>query len=93
MTRRLLHIVQKEKLAPLIAAKNARVIDGLHLTSWRPCSIYNTKEYDIINSIVGSSRRGWLTLSAISREIDYKRRIEVAELIASLVPYTYNLNK
>ena len=27
-------------------------IDGLHLTSWRPCWRYNTKEY-VINSIVG----------------------------------------
>ena len=35
------------------------VIDGLHLTSWRPCWRYNTKEY-FISSIVGSSRRGWL---------------------------------
>ena len=49
-------------------------IDGLHLTSWRPCWRYNTKEY-VINSIVGSSRRGWLTLSAISQEIDCKPRI------------------
>ena len=37
---------------------------------WR----YNTKEY-VINSIVGSSRRGWLILYAISREIDCKPRI------------------
>ena len=50
------------------------VIDGLHLTSWWPCWRHNTKEY-IINSIVGSSRRGWLTLIAISREIDCKPRI------------------
>ena len=37
---------------------------------------YNTKAY-VINSIVGSSRRGWPTLSAISREIDCKPRIAV----------------
>ena len=49
-------------------------IDGLYLTSWRPCWRYNTKEY-VINSIVGSSRRGWLTLSATSQEIDCKPRI------------------
>ena len=51
-----------------------KYIDGLHLTSWRPCWRYNTKEY-VISSIVGSSRRGWLTLSATSREIDCKPRI------------------
>ena len=49
-------------------------IDGLHLTSWRPCWRYNTKEY-AINSIVRSSQRGWLTLFATSREIDCKPRI------------------
>ena len=49
-------------------------IDGLHLTSRRPCCRYNTKEY-VISPIVGSSRRGWLTLSAASREIDCKPRI------------------
>ena len=49
-------------------------VDGLHLTSWRPCWRYNTKKY-VINSTVGSSRRGWLTLSATSREIDCKPRI------------------
>ena len=49
-------------------------IDGSHLTSWRLYWRYNTKEY-VINSTVGSSRRGWLTLSAISREIDCKLRI------------------
>ena len=32
------------------------------------------KEY-VVYSIAGSSRRGWLTWSAISREIDCKRRI------------------
>ena len=37
-------------------------------------AIYNTKEY-VVNSIVGSSRRGWLTLSATSQEIDCKPRI------------------
>ena len=42
-------------------------IDGLHLTSWRPCSRYNTKKY-VANSIVGSSRRGWLTLSVTTQE-------------------------
>ena len=51
-------------------------IDGLHLTSWRPCWRYNAKEY-VINSVVGSSRRRWLTLSATSREIDYKPRIGI----------------
>ena len=51
-------------------------IDGLHLTSWRPCWRYNTKEY-VINSIVGSSRCGWLTLSATSREIDCKPRTQL----------------
>ena len=50
-------------------------IDGLHLSSWRPCWRYNTKEY-VINPIVGSSRRGWLTLSATSQEIDCKPRIQ-----------------
>ena len=49
-------------------------IDGLPLTSRRPCWRYNTKEY-VINSIVGSCRRAWLTLSAASREIDCKPRI------------------
>ena len=39
------------------------LVDGLHLTSWRPCWSYNAKEY-IISSVVGSSRRGWLTLCA-----------------------------
>ena len=34
------------------------------------------KEY-VINSIVGSSQREWLTLSATSREIDSKPRISV----------------
>ena len=53
------------------------IIDGLHLTSWRPCWRYNTKEY-VINSIVGSSRRGWLSLSTTSREIDCKPRIVTA---------------
>ena len=49
--------------------------DGLHLTTpWRLCWRYNTKEY-VISSIVGSSRRGWLTLSDASREIDCKPRI------------------
>ena len=41
-------------------------IDGLHLTSRRPCWRYNTKEY-IISCIVGSSRRGWLTLESLSK--------------------------
>ena len=41
-------------------------IDGLHLTSWWPCWRYNTKEY-VIYSIAGSTRSGWLTLSAASR--------------------------
>ena len=50
------------------------LIDGLHLTLWRPCWRYNTKEY-AINSIVGSNWCGWLTLSSISREIDSKPRI------------------
>ena len=50
-------------------------IDGLHLTSWRPCWRYNTKEY-FISSIVGSSRRGWLVLCATSREMDCKLRIK-----------------
>ena len=50
-------------------------IDGLYLTSWRPCWKYNTKDY-VINLIVGSGRRGWLTLSATSREIDCKPRLE-----------------
>ena len=49
-------------------------IDGLHLTSEQPCWRYNTKEY-VINSIVESRRRGWLTLSATSREFDCKLRI------------------
>ena len=31
----------------------------------------------LFNSIVGSSRRGWLTGSATSRETDYKPRIEL----------------
>ena len=48
------------------------VIDNLYLTSWH--LRYNTKEY-VINSIVGSSRRGWLTLSATSQETDCKPRI------------------
>ena len=52
------------------------IIDGLHLTSQRPCWRYNTKEY-VINSIVGSSWRGRLTLSAASREIDCKPRIGI----------------
>ena len=39
------------------------LIDGLHLTSWRPRWKYSRKEY-VISSIVGSSRRGWLTLSS-----------------------------
>ena len=53
-----------------------QAIDGLHLTSWRPCWRYNTCTKEcIINSIVGSSRSGWLTLSATSREIDCKPRI------------------
>ena len=51
-------------------------IDGLHLTSRRPCWRYNTKEY-VISSLVGSSRRGWLTLSSASREIDCKPRIVI----------------
>ena len=59
---------------PCIYNVQGASIDGLHLTSWRPCWRYNTKEY-VINSIVGSSWRGWLTLSAISREIDCKPRI------------------
>ena len=42
-------------------------IDGLHLTSWRPCSRYNTKKY-VTNSIVGLSRRGWLTSSVTTQE-------------------------
>ena len=47
----------------------------MHLTTpWRLCWRYNTKEY-VISSIVGSSRRGWLTLSDASREIDCKLRI------------------
>ena len=46
----------------------------MHLTSWWPFWRYNTKEY-VISSIVGSSRRGWLTLSATSGEIDCKPRI------------------
>ena len=49
-------------------------IDSLDLTSWRPCWRHNTKEY-VISSIVGSCRRGWLTLCATSREIDCKPRI------------------
>ena len=49
-------------------------IDGLHLKSWRPCWRYNTIEY-FISFIVGSSRRGWLTLSGASRKIDCKPRI------------------
>ena len=55
-------------------------IDRLHLTSWRPCWRYNTKEY-VINSIVGSSRRGRLTLSATSREIDCKPRIRQSKTL------------
>ena len=49
-------------------------IDGLRLT---PCWRYKTKEY-VISSIVGSSRRGGLTLSVISQEIDCKPRIRQA---------------
>ena len=59
-----------DKHAPL---KKKRIA-GLHLTSRRPCWRYNTKEY-VFSSIVGSSRRGWLTLSAAPREIDCKPRI------------------
>lgn len=53
-------------------------IDGLHLTSWRACWRYNIKEY--VNSIVGSSRRGWLTLSATSPEIGSKLRILITSV-------------
>ena len=58
-------------------------IDGLHLTSRRPCWRYNTKEY-AISSIVGSSQRGWLPLSSASREIDCKPRIYKFKTIQNL---------
>ena len=48
-------------------------IDGLHLTSWQACWRYNTKKY-VIN-FIACCRRWWLTLSAISREIDCKPKI------------------
>ena len=54
--------------------RTGETIDGLHLTPRRACWRYNTKEY-VINSIVGSSRRGWQTLSATFRETDFKPRI------------------
>ena len=68
----------------VISEKVSSDIDGLHLTSWRPCWRYNTKEY-AINSTVGSSRRGWLTLSAISREIDCKPRIGALKRVRGLI--------
>ena len=70
------YFYQKKKNLKLVMFVNncLTLIDGLHLTSWRPCWRYNTKEY-VINSTVGSIRRGWLTLSATSREIDCKPRI------------------
>ena len=46
-------------------------IDGLHLTSWPPCWRYNTEGICYLLHW----RRGWLTLSATSREIDCKPRI------------------
>ena len=47
----------------------------VHVTSWQTCWRYiNTKEYFTI-AIVGSSQRGQALLSALSHEIDCKRRI------------------
>ena len=52
-------------------------IDKLHFTSWLPSWRYNTKGY-VINSIIGSSRRLWLTLSAATPcEVDCKPRIVI----------------
>ena len=59
-------------------------IDGLHLTSWRPCWRYKIKEY-VINSIVGSSRREWLTLSATFRMIDCKPRIDYFKILKNSI--------
>ena len=67
----------------VISLINCLHIDGLHLTSWRPCWRYNTKKY-VINSIVRSSRRGWLTLSATSREIDLQTKNIMLKLIVYL---------
>ena len=58
----------------LASLHNLPYIDGLHLTSRRPCWWYNTKEY-VISTIVGSSRRERQTLSAASQENDCKPRI------------------
>ena len=49
---------------------------------------YNTKEY-VINSMVRSiKRRGWLKLSAISREIDCKPRIVYAFRRTNFIEWT-----
>ena len=53
-----------------------RIINSKH--SYR----YNTIEY-VIRCIVGSSRRGWLTLSGASREIDCKPRTDI--VVAALL--------
>ena len=49
---------------------------------WR----YNTKEYFII-AIVGSNRRGRALLSALSHEIDCKRRIQPTSGVVFSLPH------
>ena len=46
------------------------------ITSRRPCWRYNTKEY-VISSIVGSSRRGWLTIGSLRSTTRQVRRRDV----------------
>ena len=65
-------------------------VGGFHLTSWRPCWRYNTKEY-VISSIVGSSRRGWLALSGASREIDCKPRVGTKRVVGHSRDERYEL--
>ena len=69
-----MEVSESKTFLPSLEEHFIQQIDGLHLTSRRPCWRYNRKEY-VISSIVGSSRRGWLTLSFAFREIDCKPRI------------------
>ena len=59
-------------------------------TPFPPCWRYITKEYFIV-PIVGSSRRGWVTLSAVSQEIDCKPKIVHCAAVIQFPTFSYLL--
>ena len=77
----------------IFATISCQYIDGLHLTSWRPCWRYNTKEY-FISSIVESSRRGLLaqigliTNQELWKNYEGRSSLKIQLKIEFLLPYT-----